>query len=163
MTANICLNVVGGSFFFLVKISNNDPYSRFVHFLPENIWVKNQFSNQLFLLLHLDVCDSLTVIQASLYIQDSSDFTFSHFFPSPVHPLIFPVLSNTSFNALTHLGQIPVFIWLRPSSKSAQCYHFAYGDIEIPISVCSYFVLMEIILPHFRLVPSRDCIAVAIA
>lgn len=154
VTASICLNVVGGSFFCPVNVSNNDLYSRFVHFLPENIWVKNRFSNQLFfLLLHLDVCDSLTFIQASLYTQDSTDLHFP----------IFSVSSNTFFYCLTHLGQIPMFIQLKPFSKSAQCYHFVSRDTEISISVCSYFVLIEIILRRFRLVPSRDCIAVAIA
>lgn len=102
VTASICLDVVGGSFFLSVKASNNDPHSGFAHFLPENTQVKKQFSDQLsFLLLHLDGCDSLTFIQVSLYIQDNSDFPFSQFFHSAVHPPIFPVSPNTSFNAPT--------------------------------------------------------------
>lgn len=52
---------------------------------------KKQFSNQLFiLLLHLDVCDSLTFIHTSLYIQDSSNFTFSHFSRVIQHLLLLP-------------------------------------------------------------------------
>lgn len=47
VTASICLGVVSGSFFFSVKASNNGPQPRFVHFLPEYIWVKTQCSNQL--------------------------------------------------------------------------------------------------------------------
>lgn len=206
VTASICLDVVGGSFFFSLKASNNDPQSGFVHFLPENIWVKKQFCNQfLFLLLHLDGCDSLTFIQASLYIQNNSDFLFSQFFSS-VHPFIFPVWPNTSFNALTQRGnfaflhfffassfqscqsppalqpwlqkvvgflgncwhicqplarildtsldtweyQMLMFRQLNPFSKSAQWYHFPYGDTDISISGCPSFVQMGIKLPHFR-------------
>lgn len=88
--------------FFAVEASNNDPHSGFVHFLPEITGVKKQFSDQLsFLLLHLDGCDSLTFIQVSLYIQDNNDFPFFQFSHSAVHPLIFPVSPNTSFNAHT--------------------------------------------------------------
>lgn len=168
---------------------------------------KKQFSNQLsFLLLHLDGCDSLTFIQASLYIQNNSDFPFFQFFPFPVHHLISPVSPRTSFNALTQWGglclvtfffcfkfqscqsppalqpwlqkvvgllgncwhifqplakrvdnildtweyQMPMFRQFNPFSKSAQWYHFPYGNTIISISGCPFLVQMRIILPHFR-------------
>lgn len=45
--------------------------------------------------------------------------------------------------------QMPTFVQFKPFSKSAQWYHFPYGDTDICIS-CPSFMQMGISLPHFR-------------
>lgn len=92
---------------------------------------KKQFSNQLsFLLLHLDGCDSLTFIQASLYIQNNSDFPFFQFFPFPVHHLISPVSAHTSFNALTQCGGLCLvtFFFFASNFKAAKAHLLSNHD-----------------------------------
>lgn len=100
---SICFSVGGGSFLFSAKASNNDPQSRFVHFLSDKYMdKKTHFPVSLLPRSYILMAMIHWPVQASLYIQDNGDFPFSQFFL----PLIFPLTPNRSFNATTQYGEL---------------------------------------------------------